>query len=86
MDQRTNGPTDQRTNGPMDQRTNGPTDQWTNGPTKRGVESRSTRLKTSICFLLYQDIEQKAIHVCSIYSKYNLSHLFKVSLHNNIIS
>ena len=34
-------PTDGRTDG----RTDGPTDGRTDGPTKRGVESRSTRLK-----------------------------------------
>ena len=34
------------TDGLMDQ----PTDQWTDRPTKRGVESRSRRLKTSVCF------------------------------------
>ena len=34
------------TDGPTDGRTNGPTD----GPTKRGVESRSTRLKTNIWY------------------------------------
>ena len=38
MDQRTNGLTDGQTDG----QTDGPTD----GPTMRGVESRSTRLKT----------------------------------------
>ena len=31
--------------GPTNRRTDGPTDGRTDGPTKRGVESRSTRLK-----------------------------------------
>ena len=34
--------TDRRTDGPTDRQTDGPTD----GPTRRGVESRSTRLKS----------------------------------------
>ena len=34
--------------GPMDGLTDGPTDRPTDGPTKRGVESRSRRLKSTI--------------------------------------
>ena len=34
--------------GRTDRRTDGPTDGRTDGPTKRGVESRSTRLKSAL--------------------------------------
>ena len=47
QDGRTDGPTDGRTDGPTDGRTDRRTDGPTDGPTKRGVESRSTRLKTT---------------------------------------
>ena len=47
--------TDRRTDG----RTDGPTDGLTDGPTKRGVESRSTRLKTHSFISIQQTCWQK---------------------------
>ena len=42
------GPTDRQTDRPTDQRTDEGTNGRTDGLTKRGVESRSTRLKTFV--------------------------------------